>query len=94
MIESSKYEEWLKTGKRMKSPWSPEVIGDQEMVGHDCPTYHEKVVTKVTRGVRTHSEGGVGVEPGHRGIRTRDPTYIGEIGSNPHFEGLYPSYGQ
>ena len=74
MNESSQKEEWLKTGKRIKSPWSPEVIGDQEMVGHDCPTHHEKVVTKVTRGVRTHSEGGVGVEPEHRGIRTRDPT--------------------
>ena len=50
-------------GKRMKFPWSPEVIGDQEMVGRGCPTYHEKVVTKVTKGVRTRSEGGAGVEP-------------------------------
>ena len=64
----------MKTGKRMKFPWSPEVIGDQEMVGRDCPTHHEKLVTKVTRGVRTRSEGEAGVEPVHRGIRTWDPT--------------------
>ena len=57
MVESSKYEEWLKTGKRMKSPWSPEVVGDQEMVGHDCPTHHEKVVTRVTRGFEPTQRG-------------------------------------
>ena len=43
----------------MKSPWSPEVIGDQEMVGRGRPTHHENLVTGVTRGF----------EPAQRGER-------------------------